>query len=97
MFKLLLKIAIGIIQVPLTLLYFVLNIIGSVFTGVGWILGVIVLIATGVCWMFGQFNNIYQPVINICIAVGLIYIPQIVNNLFGDVLIRIKKKIYYLA
>jgi len=91
MLKLLLKIIFGIIQIPLTIVYFVLNIIGGILAGAGWIVGVIVFIITGICWLFGQFNAWYQPLIGIMIAGVVAFIPAMVTDLGGSAILKIKE------
>jgi len=91
MLKLLLKIIFGIIQIPLTIVYFVLNIIGGILAGTGWIVGVIVFIITGICWLFGQFNAWYQPLIGIMIAGVVAFIPAMVTDLGGSAILKIKE------
>lgn len=88
--KLLMKLIIAIIQIPLTLLYFVLNLIGSVLAGAGWIIGILVFIITAVCWLFGQFNAWYQPLIGIIIAGAVAFVPAIVTDVSGSLILKIK-------
>lgn len=90
MFKLLLKIIFGIIQIPLTIVYFALNIIGGILAGAGWIVGVIVFIITGICWLFGQFEVWYQPVIGIVIACLITFMPAVITELGGTAILKIK-------
>lgn len=88
--KLLMKLIIAIIQIPLTLLYFVLILIGSVLAGAGWIIGILVFIITAVCWLFGQFNVWYQPLIGIIIAGAVAFVPAIVTDVSGSLILKIK-------
>ena len=90
MFRLLLKIIVGIIQVPLTILYFVLNLIGGVLSGAGWIFGVIVFMITGICWLFGQFDVWYQPMIGIGIAGIIAFMPAVITEFGGSLILKIK-------
>jgi len=88
--KLMMKLIIAIIQIPLTLLYFVLNLIGSVLAGTGWIVGILVFIITAVCWLFGQFNVWYQPLIGIMIAGAVAFIPAMLTDFGGSAVLKIK-------
>jgi len=88
--KMILKLIIAVAQIPLTLLYFVLNFIGSILAGAGWIVGIIVFVITAVCWLFGQFNAWYQPVIGIMIAVGICFLPIVLTDFGSSVILKIK-------
>ena len=90
MIKFLMKVIIGIIQVPLTLLYIVFNFIGGVLAGAGWIAGIIVFIITAICWLFGQFNVWYQPVIGIIIAAGICFFPIVLTDFGSSTILKIK-------
>lgn len=90
MFRLLLKIIVGIIQIPLTILYFVLSFIGGVLAGSGWIIGTIILVITGICWLFGQFSFWYQPVIGIMVAGGVAFLPTFVTDIGGSIILKVK-------
>lgn len=95
--KLMMKLIIAIIQIPLTLLYFVLNLIGSVLTGTGWVIGIIVFIITTACWLFGQFNAWYQPLIGIMIAGAVAFIPAILTDFGGTAILKIKGMLHALV
>lgn len=93
MFRLLLKIIVGIIQIPLTILYFVLNLIGGVLSGAGWIFGVIVFMITGICWLFGQFDIWYQPLIGIAVSLVLCFFPSFITEVCSIMVLIIKGKL----
>jgi len=88
--KLVMKLIIAIIQIPLTLIYFILNLIGSVLAGAGWIIGILVFVITAVCWLFGQFNAWYQPLIGIMIAGAVAFVPAMITDVGGSAILKIK-------
>ena len=88
--KLVMKLIIAIIQIPLTLLYFSLNLVGSVLAGTGWIIGILVFMIIAVCWLFGQFNAWYQPLIGIMIAGVVAFVPAKVTDLGGTAILKLK-------
>jgi len=90
MFRLLLRIMIGIIQIPLTILYFVISLIGGILSGAGWIAGVIVFMITGICWLFGQFDVWYQPLVGIGIACILAFGPVFATDVGSSLVLKIK-------
>lgn len=95
--KFMLKLIIALIQIPLTLLYFVLNLLGSILTGAGWIVGILVFIITAVCWLFGQFNVWYQPVIGIVIAGAVAFMPAMLTDVGGTAILKIKGMLHALV
>lgn len=88
--KFTMKLIIAMIQIPLTLLYFILNLVGSVLAGTGWIIGILVFIITAVCWLFGQFNAWYQPLIGIMIAGAVAFVPVMITDIGGSAILKIK-------
>ena len=92
--KLMMKMIIVIIQIPLTFLYFVLNLVGSVLAGTGWIIGIIVFMITAICWLFGQFNAWYQPLIGIAIAGFVAFAPVMITDYGGSAILKIKSLLH---
>jgi len=95
--KILLKIIIAMVQIPLTLLYFVLNLIGGAFSCIGWIAGIVVFIITGICWLFGQFDAWYQPLFGVAIAGVLAFGPMFVTDVGGSAVLKIKGLLHMIA
>ena len=91
--KLIIKILVGIIQIPLTILYFVLSLVGSVASGLGWLFGVIVFGAAVVLCFFGEFSSTKEMFSVFGIAAALFIIPNFLVNLIGDGILFLKDKL----
>jgi len=89
--KFMMKLIIALIQIPLTLLYFVLNLIGGIITGAGWIIGILIFMITAVCWIFGQFDVWFQPIIGIVIAGTVAFMPALITDFGGSIILKFKK------
>ncbi len=95
--KLIIKILVGIIQIPLTILYFVLSLVGSIASGLGWLFGVIVFGAAIVLCFFGEFSSTREILSVFGIAAALFVIPNFLVNLMGEGILFLKDKISSLA
>ena len=91
--KLIIKILVGIIQIPLTILYFVLSLVGSIASGLGWLFGVIVFGAAIVLCFFGEFGSTREMLSVFGIAAALFVIPNFLVNLMGEGILILKEKL----
>ena len=85
---------VGILQIPLTIVYFVLSLVGSIASGLGWFFGLIIFGVALVLCFFGEFDSTCEMLSVFGIAAALFIIPNFLVNLIGDGIILIKK--YYL-
>ena len=95
--KLPLKTLIRIIQIPLTVIYFILSFFGSVISGIGWLFGVLVFGATICFWVFGEFNTWYQIATALGISVAIVILPGWLTDFIGEGILFLKKALSDLA
>ncbi len=88
--KLPLRLIIRIIQIPLTVIYFVLSFFGSVISGIGWLFGVIVYGATICFWIFGELNG-YQIAVALAIATAIALLPGWLTDFIGEGILFLKR------
>lgn len=88
--KLPLKILIRIIQIPLTIIYFILSFFGSVISGIGWLFGVLVFGATICFWIFGEFTGI-QIAVALGIATAIAILPGWLTDFIGEGILFLKR------
>lgn len=65
-------------------------VVGGVLSGAGWIAGIVVFMITGICWLFGQFDAWYQPMIGIGISGAVAFMPTLITDFSGSVILKIK-------
>ena len=97
MIRLLIKGIVAIIQIPLTIAYFVIGIIGSLLKGAGWLTGIFLFGLALILFIFREFDSTRQMVIMICIAAGLVIIPEPVTTFLTEGILSIKDFIGSLA
>lgn len=73
--RLLLKIVCFIMNIVLTVLYFVIGTAGSIFSGIGYFSGSIMGILTFILWIFGEYSTWQQVVESFALAVGVFLVP----------------------
>ncbi|MDD3415658.1 MAG: hypothetical protein PHY47_16900 [Lachnospiraceae bacterium] len=73
--RLLLKIVCLILNLVLTVLYFMIGTAGSVFAGIGYFSGSIIGIVTIIFWIFGEYSTWQQVVGSFALAVGVFLVP----------------------
>lgn len=88
--KLPLRLFIRLIQIPLTIIYFVLSFFGSVISGIGWFFGVIVYGATICFWIFGELNGV-QIAVAFAIATAIAILPGFLTDFIGEGILFLKK------
>ena len=88
--KLPLRLFIRLIQIPLTVIYFVLSFFGSVISGIGWLFGVIVYGATICFWIFGELNGV-QIAVAFAIATAIAVLPGFLTDFIGEGILFLKK------
>ena len=89
--KLILKAFIAIIQIPLTVIYFILAFFGSVISGLGWLFGVLVFGAAICFWIFGEFDSNVQLIVTFGIATALVILPGWITNFLGEGILLLKR------
>ena len=88
--KLIIKILVGILQIPLTIVYFVLSLVGSIASGLGWFFGLIIFGVALVLCFFGEFDSTREMLSVFGIAAALFIIPNFMVNLIGDGILFLK-------
>ena len=88
--KILLKLIVFIIQIPLTIAYFVIGIIGSLLKGAGWITGILLFSFALLLLVFREFDSTKQMLTVIGIAMGLVIIPEPVTIFLTEGILTIK-------
>ena len=86
-----LKALIKIIQIPLTIIYFILSFFGSVISGIGWLFGVLVFGATICFWIFGEFDTWYQVATALGLSVAIVILPGWLTEFVGEGILFLKK------
>ncbi len=81
---------IRIIQIPLTVIYFILSFFGSVISGIGWLFGVLVFGATICFWIFGEFTVI-QIAVALGIATAIAILPGWLSDFIGEGILFLKR------
>ena len=89
--KLPLKALIKIIQIPLTVIYFILLFFGSVISGIGWLFGILVFGATICFWVFGEFDAWYQVAVALGLSVAIVILPGWLTEFVGEGILFLKK------
>lgn len=89
--KLILKAFIAIIQIPLTVIYFIFAFFGSVISGLGWLFGVLVFGAAICFWIFGEFDSNVQLIATFGIATALVIIPGWITNFLSEGILLLKR------
>ena len=92
-----LKTLIRIIQIPLTVIYFILSFFGSVISGIGWLFGVLVFGATICFWVFGEFDTWYQVATALGLSVAIVILPGWLTEFVGEGILFLKKALAELA
>ena len=91
--KLIIKILVGIIQIPLTILYFVLSLVGSIASGLGWLFGIIVFGVAVILCFFGEFSSTKEMISVFGISAALFIVPNFLVNMIGDGILFLKDKL----
>lgn len=91
--KLIIKILVGIIQIPLTILFFVLSLVGSVASGLGWLFGIIFFGVAVILCFFGEFSSTKEMISVFGIAAALFIVPNFLVNMIGDGILFLKDKL----
>ena len=89
--KLLLKGLIAIIQIPLTIIYFIFTFLGGVISGAGWLFGTAVFGITIILWIFGQFDTWYQIAVALGISVAIVWVPGFITEYVGEGILFLKR------
>ena len=88
--KLILKGVIAIIQIPLTIIYFIFSFLGSVISGMGWLFGTAVFGVTIILWVFGEFDTWYQIVTALAISAAIVWAPGFIVDFVGEGIMFLK-------
>ncbi len=89
--KMPLKLIIWLIQIPLTVIYFILSFFGGVISGIGWLFGVLVFGATICFWLFGEFDSWIQIAVAFGISVAIMLLPGWLTDFIGEGILFLKK------
>ena len=95
--KALLKAFIFVIQIPLTVVYFVFSFLGGLISGAGWIFGTVVFGVTIILWIFGQFDTWYQIAVALGISAALVWAPGFITEFVGEGIMFLKRALNELA
>lgn len=95
--KLIIRLIVGIVQIPLTITYFALSLIGSIASGLGWLFGVIIFGTAVVMCLFGEFGSIRETLSVFGIAAALFIIPNFLVNVIGQIILYIKDVLFSLT
>lgn len=91
--KILIRVIVGIIQIPLTIIYFALSLVGSIASGLGWLFGIIIFgVAVFLCF-FGEFSSTKEMISVFGIAAALFIVPNFLVNMIGDGILFLKDKL----
>lgn len=82
--KILLKGVIAVIQIPLTIIYFIFSFLGSIISGMGWLFGTAVFDVTIVLWVFGEFDTWYQVATALAISAAIVWAPGFIIDFVGE-------------
>ncbi len=88
--KLLLKLIVFIIQIPLTIAYFVIGILGSLLKGAGWLTGILLFGFALLLFVFREFDSTKQMMVMLGVAAGLVIIPEPVTMFITEGILSIK-------
>ena len=88
--KMLLKLIVFIIQIPLTIAYFVIGIIGSLLKGAGWLTGILLFGFALLLFVFREFDSTKQMMVMLGVAAGLVIIPEPVTIFLTEGILSIK-------
>ncbi len=91
--RLIIRLIVGIVQIPLTIIYFGLSLVGSIASGIGWLFGVIIFGAAVVLCLFGELGSIRETLSVFGIAVALFIIPNFLVNVIGEGILILKDKL----
>ena len=89
--KMLIKLIVGIVQIPLTIIYFLFSFCGSLLSGAGWIFGVAIFGLTIILWVFGQFDSWIQIVVALGISTCLVVLPGFITDFVGEGVLFLKR------
>lgn len=88
--KTILRAFIWLIQIPLTIIYFVFSFLGSVISGMGWLFGTAVFGVTIILWIFGQFDTWYQIATALGISAAIVWAPGFIVDFVGEGILFLK-------
>ena len=89
--KIIIKPVIWLIQIPLTVIYFILSFFGSVISGLGWLFGVMIFGATICFWAFGEFDSWYQVATAFVLSTAIVILPGWLTEFIGEGILFLKK------
>ena len=95
--KLLIKLIVFIIQIPLTIAYFFIGILGSLLKGAGWLTGILLFGFALLLFVFREFDSTKQMMVMLGVAAGLVIIPEPVTMFLTEGILSIKDFIGGLA
>lgn len=95
--RLFIKGIVFLIQIPLTIAYFVIGILGSLVKGAGWLTGMVLFGLALILFIFREFDSTRQMLIMLGIAAGLVIIPEPVTMFLTKGILSIKDFIGNLA
>lgn len=95
--KMLLKGFISIIQIPLTIIYFIFTFLGGVISGAGWLFGTAVFGVTIILWIFGQFDTWYQIAVALGISAAIVWAPGFITEYVGEGILFLKRALLELT
>lgn len=88
--KTIIKLIVFIIQIPLTIGYFVIGAVGSIMTGAGYLVGIILFGFALLLFAFGQFDSAKQMAVVIGVASGLVIAPEWITTFLTEGILTIK-------
>ena len=88
--KLVLKVFIFIVQIPLTIIYFIAGALGSLLSGAGWLIGILLFGLALLLYVFGEFDSSRQMAVMLGVAAGLVILPEWITTLLTEGILGIK-------
>lgn len=95
--SLVLKGFIFLIQIPLTIIYFIFSFCGGLISGLGWLFGTVVFGITIILWIFGQFDTWYQIAVALGISAAIVWAPGFITEFVGEGIMFLKRALNELA
>lgn len=88
--KEIIKLLVFVVQIPLSIVYFVLSFAGAVISGLGWLFGALLFVIALVLCIFQEFDSWRQAASIFVVAAICAVLPQIICIYGCEWILRIK-------
>ncbi len=88
--KIMLRLIVMVIQIPLTIIYFIIGAVGSLLSGAGWLIGIILFGFALLLFIFGEFDSSRQMAVMVGVAGCLVILPEWITTLLTEGILGIK-------